>query len=107
MAYGSRRNLNQRASCFSEEVGIMERHQRDPISQHTIQEGVSSSTMAQPPLVGRGAEMDQMATRLSHAARRQGGALFVVGEACTAKTPLAHDSPPLAREQASLLLHAS
>ncbi len=52
----------------------------------SIQEGVSSSTLAQPPLVGRGAEIDQLATRLSHAARRQGGALFLVGEAGIGKT---------------------
>src|SRR5260370_29363906 len=92
---------------MQEEVVIMQRHQRDPISQHTIQEGVSSSTMAQPPLVGRGAEMDQMATRLSHAARRQGGALFLVGEAGIGKTRLAHETLTLAREQGFLVLEGS
>jgi DNA-binding CsgD family transcriptional regulator len=82
----------------------MQQHQRDPISQHTFQEEVSSSTLAQPPLVGRGAEMGQLATRLSHAARRQGGALFLVGEAGIGKTRLAHEALALAREQGFLIL---
>src|SRR6266567_7972598 len=73
----------------------------------SIQEGVSSSTLAQPPLVGRGAEIDQLATRLSHAARRQGGALFLVGEAGIGKTRLAHEALALAREQGFLVLEGS
>ena len=84
----------------------MQRHQRDPISQHTIQEGVSSSTLAQPPLVGRGAEMDQLATRLSHAARRQGGALFLVGEAGIGKTSLVHHLTDQATRTARVLVGA-
>src|SRR5260370_24104694 len=92
---------------MQEEVVIMQRHQRDPISQHTIQEGVSSATMATPPLVGRGAEMAQMATRLSHAADRRGGALFLVGEAGIGKPRLAHETLTLAREQGFLVLEGS
>jgi DNA-binding CsgD family transcriptional regulator len=48
--------------------------------------------------------MDQLATRLSHAARRQGGALFLVGEAGIGKTRLAHEALVLAREQGFLVL---
>jgi len=48
--------------------------------------------------------MDQLATRLSHAARRQGGALFLVGEAGIGKTRLAHEALALAREQGFLVL---
>src|SRR6266571_2298630 len=50
------------------------------------------------------AEIDQLATRLSHAARRQGGALFLVGEAGIGKTRLAHEALALAREQGFLVL---
>jgi DNA-binding CsgD family transcriptional regulator/tetratricopeptide (TPR) repeat protein len=48
--------------------------------------------------------MDQLATRLSRAARRQGGALFLVGEAGIGKTRLAHEALALAREQGFLVL---
>ncbi|HLX41490.1 MAG TPA: AAA family ATPase, partial [Ktedonobacteraceae bacterium] len=82
----------------------MQRHKRDSISQHSIQEGVSGVKLAQPPLVGRGAEIDRLAIRLSQAARRQGGVLFLVGEAGIGKTRLAHEAVALAREQGFLVL---
>lgn len=82
----------------------MQRDQGEGIPQHHLQTGTSNSTLIQPPLVGRGAEMDQLATRLSHAARRQGGVLFLVGEAGIGKTRLAHEALGLAREQGFLVL---
>lgn len=51
--------------------------------------------------------MDQLAKRLSHTARRQGGALFLVGEAGIGKTRLAHEALALAREQGFLVLEGS
>ncbi len=82
----------------------MQRDLGEAIPQHHLQTGTSNSTLAQPPLVGRSAEMDQLATRLSHATRRQGGALFLVGEAGIGKTRLAHEALVLAREQGFLVL---
>jgi DNA-binding CsgD family transcriptional regulator/tetratricopeptide (TPR) repeat protein len=68
------------------------------------QAGTSNSTLARPPLVGRNAEMDQLAARLSRAAGGQGCALFLVGEAGIGKTRLAHEALVLAREQGFLVL---
>src|SRR5579872_5372514 len=82
----------------------MQRDQGEAIPQHHLQTGTSNSTLAWPPLVGRGTEMDQMAARLSYAARRQGGTLFLVGEAGIGKTRLAHEVLVLAREQGFLVL---
>ncbi len=82
----------------------MQRDQGEAIPQHHLPTGTSNSTLAQPPLVGRGAEMDQLATRLSQATRRQGGTLFLVGEAGIGKTRLAHEALVLAREQDFLVL---
>ena len=58
-------------------------------------------------LVGRSAEMDRLAARLSRATLGQGGALFLVGEAGIGKTRLAHEALALAREQGFLVLEGS
>jgi DNA-binding CsgD family transcriptional regulator len=60
--------------------------------------------LARPPLVGRSAEMDRLAARLSRAALGQGCAMFLVGEAGIGKTRLAHEELALAREQGFLVL---
>ena len=85
----------------------MQRHQRDPISRHSTQEGVSSSTLAQSPLVGRSTEMDQLAAGLERVAHGQGCTMFLVGEAGIGKTRLAHEALTLAREQGFLVLEGS
>src|SRR5260370_25143026 len=85
----------------------MQRHQGEAIPQHHLQAGTSNSTLAQPPLVGRSAEMDQLAARLSRAARGQGCAMFLAGEAGIGKTRLAHEVLVLAREQGFLVLEGS
>ena len=92
---------------FSAEVGSMQRHQRDPISQLHLQAGVSNSTLAQSPLVGRSAEMDQLAAGLERVAHGQGCVMFLVGEAGIGKTRLAHEALALAREQGFLVLEGS
>ncbi len=85
----------------------MQRHQGEAIPQHHLQAGVSSSTLAQPPLVGRSAEMDRLAAQLSRAARGQGCALFLAGEAGIGKTRLAQEALALARERGFLVLEGS
>src|SRR5438270_9424520 len=82
----------------------MQRDQGDATSQHHLQAGVSNSMLAQPPLVGRSAEMDRLAAQLSRAARGQGCAMFLAGEAGIGKTRLAHETLILAREQDFLVL---
>ncbi len=82
----------------------MQRQQGKASSQHPLQAGTSKSTLARPPLVGRSAEMDRLAVRLSRAARGQGCAMFLIGEAGIGKTRLAHEALVLAREQGFLLL---
>ena len=82
----------------------MQRHHGDKLPQHHLQADASSRVQAQPPLVGRGSELGQLATRLSLAARRQGGSLFLVGEAGIGKTRLAHEALALARTQGFLIL---
>lgn len=66
----------------------MQRQQGDAIPQHNIPAGASSSALARPPLVGRGAEMDRLAAQLSLTAGGQGCAMFLVGEADIGKTRL-------------------
>ncbi len=85
----------------------MQRHQGEPIPHHHLQAGTSNSTPARPPLVGRRAEMDRLAAQLSRAARGQGCAIFLVGEAGIGKTRLAHEALVLAREQGFLILEGS
>ncbi|HEX6482607.1 MAG TPA: ATP-binding protein, partial [Ktedonobacteraceae bacterium] len=85
----------------------MQRHQGEAIPQHHLQAGTSNSTLARSPLVGRSAEIDLLATRLSRAARGQGCAMFLVGEAGIGKTRLAHEALVLAREQGFLVLEGS
>src|SRR2546429_2912023 len=77
----------------------MQRHQGEPILHHHLQAGTSNSPPARPPLVDRSAEMDRLAAQLSRAARRQGCAMFLVGEAGIGKTRLAHEALVLARER--------
>jgi DNA-binding CsgD family transcriptional regulator len=60
--------------------------------------------LARPPLVGRGAEMDWLAGRLSITTHGQGCAMFLIGEAGIGKTRLAHEALALAREQGFLVL---
>jgi predicted ATPase len=60
--------------------------------------------LAQPPLVGRSAEMDRLAAQLSRATRGQGCTMFLAGEAGIGKTRLAHETLVLAREQDFLVL---
>src|SRR5437868_10663553 len=83
----------------------MQRHQGEPIPH--LQAGTSNSTPTRPPLVGRSAEMDRLAAQLSRAARRQGCAMFLVGEAGIGKTRLAHEALVLARERGFLVLEGS
>src|SRR5258706_3714262 len=85
----------------------MQRHHGDTLPQHHLQAGASSSMLAQPPLVGRSAEMDRLAVQLSRAARGQGCAMFLVGEAGIGKTRLAHEALVLARERGFLVLEGS
>src|SRR5258708_38953554 len=85
----------------------MEGEQRDEISQHNTQAGASSSMLARPPLVGRSAEMDWLAGRLSITTHGQGCAMFLVGEAGIGKTRLAHEALVLARERGFLVLEGS
>src|SRR6266566_627952 len=85
----------------------MQRHQGEPIPPHHLQAGTSNSTPARPPLVGRSAEMDRLAAQLSRAARGQGCAMFLVGEAGIGKTRLAHEALVLARERGFLVLEGS
>src|SRR2546421_10592891 len=85
----------------------MQRHQGEPILHHHLQAGTSSSPPARPPLVDRSAEMDRLAAQLSRAARRQGCAMFLVGEAGIGKTRLAHEALVLARERGFLVLEGS
>src|SRR5690242_3920710 len=82
----------------------MQRDQGEASPQHHLQAGVSSSTLAQPPLVGRSAEMDRLAAGLERVARGQGGVMFLVGEAGIGKTRLAHETLVLARERGFLVL---
>jgi len=82
----------------------MQRHQREATPHHHPQAGTSTSTLARPPLVGRSAEMDQLAAQLSRAARGQGCAMFLAGEAGIGKTRLAHEALALARERGFLVL---
>ncbi len=63
--------------------------------------------LVQPPLVGRSAEMDRLAAQLSRAARGQGCAMFLVGDAGIGKTRLAHEALVLARERGFLVLEGS
>ncbi len=74
----------------------MQRHQGDASPQHNM--------LVQSPLVGRSTEMDRLAARLTRAARGQGCAMFLVGEAGIGKTRLAHEVLVLAREQGFLVL---
>jgi len=85
----------------------MQRHQGEPILHHHLQAGTSNSPPARPPLVDRSAEMDRLAAQLSRAARRQGCAMFLVGEAGIGKTRLAHEALVLARERGFLVLEGS
>jgi predicted ATPase len=82
----------------------MQRHQGDVLPQHHLQAGVSSSTLARPPLVGRRAEVDRLTTLLARTARGQGCAMFLAGEAGIGKTRLAHEALALARERGFLVL---
>jgi DNA-binding CsgD family transcriptional regulator len=77
----------------------MQRHQKDASTQRTL--------LAQSLYVGRSAELDQLAARLSRAAHGQGGAIFLVGEAGIGKTRLAREALMLAREQGFLALEGS
>src|SRR5258708_405577 len=82
----------------------MQRHQGDEIFQHNTQAGASSSILGRPPLVGRSAEMDWLAGRLSVVTHGQGCAMFLIGEAGIGETRLAHEALVLAREQGFLVL---
>src|SRR5258708_38930327 len=85
----------------------MQRHQGEASPQHHLQAGTSNSMLAQPPLVGRSAEMGRLAAQLSRAAHGQGCAMFLAGEAGIGKTRLAHEALVLAREQDLLVLERS
>jgi DNA-binding CsgD family transcriptional regulator len=85
----------------------MQRHQGESIPQHYLQARTSNPLLARPALVGRRAEMDRLAARLSRAANGQGCALFLVGEAGIGKTRLAHEALILARERGFLVLEGS
>ncbi len=85
----------------------MQQHQGEANSHHHPQAGASNSMLARPPLVGRHAEMDQLAAQLSRAAGRQGCAMFLVGEAGIGKTRLAHEALVLAHERGFLVLEGS
>jgi len=85
----------------------MQQHQGEAIPQHHLEAGASDSTLAQPPLVGRSAEMDRLATLLARAAGGQGRAMFLAGEAGIGKTRLAHEALVLARERGFLVLEGS
>jgi predicted ATPase/DNA-binding CsgD family transcriptional regulator len=82
----------------------MQQYQRNSISQHNAGAGTRNSTLARPPLIGRSAEMNQLTAQLDRAARGQGCALFLVGEAGIGKTRLAQEALILAREQGFLIL---
>jgi hypothetical protein len=68
----------------------MHQPQKEPI-HHGIPRRASSSLRARPPLVGRSTEIALLGTRLSHAARGKGGAIFLEGEAGIGKTRLAQE----------------
>src|SRR5260370_9019659 len=85
----------------------MQRHQGEAVPQHHLQAGASTLMLAQPPLVGRRAEMDQLAAGLERVAHGQGCVMFLVGEAGIGKTRLAHEALTLAREQGFLVLEGS
>src|SRR5258706_3751204 len=82
----------------------MQRDQGEASPQQHLQAGTSNSMLAQPPLVGRSAEMDRLAAQLSRAAHGQGCAMFLAGEAGIGKTRLAHETLVLARGQDFLVL---
>jgi len=85
----------------------MQRDQGEASPQHRLQAGTSNLMLAQPPLVGRSAEMDRLVAQLSRAARGQGCAMFLVGDAGIGKTRLAHEALVLARERDFLVLEGS
>jgi predicted ATPase len=85
----------------------MQQHQGKATPHNHLRAGASDSTLARSPLVGRRAEMDRLAAELSRAARGQGCALFLVGEAGIGKMRLAREALVLAREQGFLVLEGS
>ncbi|HEV7129708.1 MAG TPA: AAA family ATPase [Ktedonobacterales bacterium] len=82
----------------------MQRHQGEGILENHLLAGTSVTLLAQPSLVGRNGEVNRLTTLLARTARRQGGALFLVGETGIGKTRLAQEALTLAREQGFLVL---